>query len=109
MLGDRRTQDLVNRYADALELGDIKSLVGILSQDVGGYVYDEDDSSFIPASINVLTLHGDKIAAVSGFLTADLLSSGNAGAGSQARSCSGASGSLPMRHATIRPWACAGR
>lgn len=116
MLGDRRTQDLVRQYADALERGDIETLAGMLAQDVtwsmppvptwfqglesvrdflvrypltdrwkhrparangqlavGGYVYDEDLGSFIPASIDVLTLDGDKIAAVTGFLTADLL------------------------------------
>jgi hypothetical protein len=46
---------------------------------VAGYVYDEDGGGFIPASIDVLTLDGDKIAAVTGFLTGDLLSPENAG------------------------------
>ena len=121
MLGDQRTQDLVHRYADAMERGDIQTLVGMLTQDVtwsmppvptwfqgvesvrdflvrypltdrwkhrpvkangqlavAGYVYDEDDGSFIPAGIDVLTLDGDKIAAVTGFLTADLLGPPNA-------------------------------
>jgi len=45
---------------------------------VAGYVYDEDVGRFIPASIDVLTLDRDKIAAVTGFLTADLLSPENA-------------------------------
>jgi RNA polymerase sigma-70 factor (ECF subfamily) len=40
---------------------------------VAGYVYDESCSGFIPASLDVLTLRGDKIAAVTGFLTADLI------------------------------------
>lgn len=40
---------------------------------VAGYVLDEDTGRFIPASIDVLTLRGDKIAAVTGFLTADLI------------------------------------
>ena len=34
MLGDQRTQDLVHRYADAMERGDIQTLVGMLTQDV---------------------------------------------------------------------------
>ncbi len=46
---------------------------------VAGYVYDDDTGGFIPASIDVLTLDGDKIAAVTGFLTADLLGPGQAG------------------------------
>jgi RNA polymerase sigma-70 factor (ECF subfamily) len=40
---------------------------------VAGWVYDEDEGGFIPASIDVLTVAGDKIAAVTGFLTADLI------------------------------------
>jgi RNA polymerase sigma-70 factor, ECF subfamily len=121
MLGDRRTQDLVHRYADAMERGDIQMLVGMLTQDVtwsmppvptwfrglesvtdflvrypltdrwkhrpvrangqlavAGYLYDEDDGRFIPGAIDVLTLDGDKIAAVTGFLTADILGPGDA-------------------------------
>jgi RNA polymerase sigma-70 factor (ECF subfamily) len=121
MLGDQRTQDLVHRYADAMERGDIQTLVGMLTRDVtwsmppvptwfqgvesvrdfllrypltdrwkhrparangqlavAGYVYDEDVGGFIPAGIDVLTLDGTKIAAVTGFLTADLLSPENA-------------------------------
>jgi RNA polymerase sigma-70 factor, ECF subfamily len=46
---------------------------------VAGYVYDTDDARFIPAAIDVITLAGDKIAAVTGFLTADLLGPQNAG------------------------------
>ncbi|HEY1642903.1 MAG TPA: sigma-70 family RNA polymerase sigma factor [Streptosporangiaceae bacterium] len=46
---------------------------------VGGYVFDTDRGAFIPASLEVITLEGDKIAAVTGFLTADLLSPENAG------------------------------
>jgi RNA polymerase sigma-70 factor, ECF subfamily len=121
MLGDQHTRDLVQRYADAMERGDIETLVGLLTQDVtwsmppvptwflglesvrdflvsypladrwkhrptrangqlavAGYRYDEDDGGFIPASIDVLTLEGDKIAAVTGFLTRELLSPENA-------------------------------
>src|ERR1700722_11200180 len=46
---------------------------------LAGYVYDEDAGRFIPASIDVITLDGDQTAAVTGFLTADLLSPENAG------------------------------
>jgi RNA polymerase sigma-70 factor (ECF subfamily) len=46
---------------------------------LAGYVYDEDAGRFIPASIDVITLDGGKIAAMTGFLTADLLSPENAG------------------------------
>jgi RNA polymerase sigma-70 factor, ECF subfamily len=48
---------------------------------VAGYVYDEDVSRFIPASIDVLTVapEGGKIAAVTGFLTADLLGGDDTG------------------------------
>jgi RNA polymerase sigma-70 factor (ECF subfamily) len=45
---------------------------------VACYVYDEDNGGFIPAAIDVLTLDGDKIAAVTGFLAADLFSQENA-------------------------------
>ncbi len=122
MLGDQRTRDLVTRYADATERGDIQALAGLLTQDVtwsmppiptwfqglapvrdflvrfpltdrwkhrptrangqlavAGYVYDPDDGGFRPAVIDVLTLDGDKIAAVTGFLTASLLSPEHAG------------------------------
>jgi RNA polymerase sigma-70 factor (ECF subfamily) len=40
---------------------------------VAGWIFDEDTGGFIPASIDVITLDGDKIAAVTGFLTADLM------------------------------------
>ena len=48
---------------------------------VAGYVHDEDEGRFIPASIDVLTLSpdGGRIAAVTGFLTADLLGPEDAG------------------------------
>jgi RNA polymerase sigma-70 factor (ECF subfamily) len=49
---------------------------------VAGYVYDEDVGRFIPASIDVLSFcpeGGGKIAAVTGFLTADLLGPEEAG------------------------------
>ena len=34
MLGDQRTRDLVHRCADAMERGDIQTLIGMLTQDV---------------------------------------------------------------------------
>jgi len=40
---------------------------------VAGWIYDEDTGGFVPASIDVITLDGDKIAAVTGFLTADVM------------------------------------
>ncbi len=48
---------------------------------VAGYVHDEDAGRFIPASIDVLTLSpdGGRIAAVTGFLTADLFGPEDAG------------------------------
>ena len=56
---------------------------------VAGDVYDEDAGRFIPASIDVITLAPDgKIAAVTGFLTADLVGPGEAGGWIWARSCS---------------------
>lgn len=45
---------------------------------VACYIYDKDKDGFIPGAIDVLTLEGDKIAAVTGFLTADILGPGNA-------------------------------
>jgi RNA polymerase sigma-70 factor, ECF subfamily len=45
---------------------------------VAGWIFDAGTGGFIPASIDVITLDGDKIAAVTGFLTADLM--GGAGA-----------------------------
>ncbi|MGD0699715.1 MAG: sigma-70 family RNA polymerase sigma factor [Trebonia sp.] len=121
-LGDRGTRDLVRRYADAMEPGDIETLVGMLTQGVtwsmppvptwyqglpsvrdflvrypltdrwkhrparangqlavAGYAYDEDAGRFIPGAIDVLTIDGDKIAAVTGFLTADLLGRADSG------------------------------
>jgi RNA polymerase sigma-70 factor (ECF subfamily) len=122
MLGDQRTRDLVGRYADAIERGDISALTTMLTGDVtwsmppiatwfaglgpardfmvryplalrwkhrptrangqlavAGYAYDEDLGSFVPAVIDVLTVQGDKIAAVTGFLSADILGPAHAG------------------------------
>jgi RNA polymerase sigma-70 factor, ECF subfamily len=122
LLGDQRTRDLVQQYADAMENGDIETLIGMLTEDVtwsmppvptwfrgvepvreflvrypltdrwkhrparangqlavAGYMYDRDKCGFVPAAIDVLTIDGDKISAVTGFLTADLLSPEDAG------------------------------
>ena len=122
MLGDQRTRDVVRRYADAMERGDIPALTAMLTDDVtwsmppiptwfsgrdqaldflarypltdqwkhrqaracgqlavACYVYDEDADDFIPGALDVLTLRGDKIAAVTGFLTADILGPQEAG------------------------------
>ena len=46
---------------------------------MAGYVYHHDEGGFIPAAIDVLTLDGDKIAAVTGFLASGLLSPEHAG------------------------------
>jgi RNA polymerase sigma-70 factor (ECF subfamily) len=46
---------------------------------VACYVYDEDSGGYLPGAIDVLTLKGDKIAAVVGFLTADILGPQEAG------------------------------
>ncbi|HTU75627.1 MAG TPA: sigma-70 family RNA polymerase sigma factor [Trebonia sp.] len=122
MLGDQRTRDIVRRYADAMERGDIATLTAMLTDDVtwsmppiptwfsgreaavdflvrypltdrwkhrpawacgqlavACYVYDEDEGGFVPGAIDVLTLKGDKIAAVTGFLTADIIGPQEAG------------------------------
>jgi len=119
MLGDRRSQELVQRYADAIERGDMQTLIGMLTQDitwsmppmptwfrglgpvrdflvrypltgrwkhrpvrangqlaVACYLYDDEAGRFLPGVIDVLTLATDgsaKIAAVTGFQSADIL------------------------------------
>jgi RNA polymerase sigma-70 factor, ECF subfamily len=110
-LGDRRTTDLVRRYADAMERGDADALVRLLTEDatwsmppiptwyrgrpairdwlardpltvgwkhrpaqangqlaVGCYLRDRDYDVYVPWVIDVLTLAGDRISAVTGFL-----------------------------------------
>ena len=47
---------------------------------VGCYLFDSGRDSYAPAVIDVLTLEGDRIAAVTGFLTADTLERSDAGA-----------------------------
>jgi RNA polymerase sigma-70 factor (ECF subfamily) len=113
-LGDRRTRDIVERYADAIERGDADTLISMLTEDatwsmppipswfrgheairefltrypltvrwkhrpawangqlaVGCYYFDEGKGEYFPAVIDVLTLDGEKIAAVTAFHTAD--------------------------------------
>jgi RNA polymerase sigma-70 factor (ECF subfamily) len=40
---------------------------------VAGYLWDQDEGRYLPGVIDVVTLRGDKIAAVTGFLTADAI------------------------------------
>jgi RNA polymerase sigma-70 factor, ECF subfamily len=122
LLGDQRTREIVRRYADAMERGDIAALSAMLTDDVtwsmppiptwftgrgpaldflarypltdrwrhrsarasaqcavACYVYDRDAGGYLPGALDVLTLKGDKIAAVTGFLTADILGPEEAG------------------------------
>jgi RNA polymerase sigma-70 factor (ECF subfamily) len=46
---------------------------------VGCYIYDEDKGGFSPGAMDVLTLKGDKISAVTGFLTASITGPEEAG------------------------------
>jgi RNA polymerase sigma-70 factor, ECF subfamily len=39
---------------------------------VACYIYDRDEDNYIPAAIDVLTMAGEKIAAVTGFMTPDV-------------------------------------
>ena len=113
-LGDQRTRELVEQYADAIERGDADRLVSMLTEDatwsmppiptwfrglesvrewlvrdplsvrwrhlparangqlaVGCYLFDSGRGRYAPAVIDVLTLEGDRIAAVTGFLAGD--------------------------------------
>lgn len=116
--GDQRLQDLVARYCDALERGDVPAVVELLTEDaawampplltwyrgqaaiaaflsgygfnerwrhrttwangqpaVGGYTFEPDLGRWVPSVLYVLTLSlgGDRIADVTGFVTAELL------------------------------------
>ena len=113
-LGDRAIADLAQRYATALEAGDVDALLGLLTADatwcmpphptwyeghealrawllrgpltvrwrhqtaqvngqlaVACYLFDSAAGRYLPAVIDVLTLQGDKIAAVTAFIRAD--------------------------------------
>jgi RNA polymerase sigma-70 factor, ECF subfamily len=113
-LGDRAIADLAQRYATALETGDVDALLGLLTADatwcmppyptwyqgqealrawlvrgpltvrwrhqtaqangqlaVGCYLFDSASGRYLPGVIDVLTLQGDKIAAVTAFIYHD--------------------------------------
>jgi RNA polymerase sigma-70 factor (ECF subfamily) len=113
-LGDERTRQIVQRYADAIERGDADTLVSMLTEDatwsmppiptwfqglgsvrewlirdplsvrwrhlparangqlaVGCYLFDSGTGRYAAHVIDVLTLDGDRIAAVTGFLSGD--------------------------------------
>lgn len=113
-LGARRTRAIAEQYADAIERGDVDTLIGMLTDDatwsmpplaswyggheavrafllrypltqrwkhlptrangqlaIGCYMYDADADDYLPHGIDVLTLSGGKIAAVTAFLAAD--------------------------------------
>jgi RNA polymerase sigma-70 factor, ECF subfamily len=110
-LGSRRVARLAQQYADAIETGDVDTLLGMLTSDatwsmppfpewftghaelrawlvrdplsqrwrhcptwangqlaVGCYMYSDDSGQYEPHVIDVLTLAGDKIAAVTAFI-----------------------------------------
>jgi RNA polymerase sigma-70 factor, ECF subfamily len=113
-LGSGRVARLAQQYADAIEAGDVDTLLGMLTADatwsmppfpiwftghgdlrewlvreplscrwrhcptwangqlaVGGYLYDADSGRYEPHVIDVLTLRGEKITAVTAFLMAE--------------------------------------
>jgi RNA polymerase sigma-70 factor, ECF subfamily len=109
-LGDDRIRDLVGRYADALERGDVAAVVALVTEDatwsmppcpawyrgealatflaeyplrerwrhvparangqvaVGCYMWDDERDGYFAAVLDVLTLRGDRVAAVTAFL-----------------------------------------
>ena len=116
-LGDKRLQELVGRYCDAVERGDADAVVGMLTEDavwamppvvtwyrgrpaiagflrdyafneawrliatqangqlaVGRYTFEPREGCWVASVLDVLTLDGDRIAEVTGFVTAELLS-----------------------------------
>jgi len=115
-LGELRTREIVQQYADAIERGDADTLVSMLTKDatwsmpphptwfqgvasirdwlvrdplsvrwkhlptrangqlaVGCYILDRDRGDYAAGVIDVLTLDGDRIAAVTGFVTFDVV------------------------------------
>jgi RNA polymerase sigma-70 factor (ECF subfamily) len=116
LLGDQRTQALVERYADAIDRHDIDMLISMLTADatwsmpphatwfrghepireflldypltqrwkhrpaqancqlaVACYLHDPQRDRYVAACMDVLTLRGDKISAITGFLTAETM------------------------------------
>jgi RNA polymerase sigma-70 factor, ECF subfamily len=122
-LGDQRIKAIAERYADAIERGDVDTLISMLTEDatwsmppvptwfrgheaireflvgypltlrwkhrparangqlaVGCYLPGQGTSGYVPAVIDVLTLDGDRIAAVTAFLAAETLQPPQSGA-----------------------------
>jgi RNA polymerase sigma-70 factor (ECF subfamily) len=116
LLGDKRTQQIVGQFADALERGDADTLITMLTADVSwsmppyptwfqghagvrefverfplterwrhrptrangqlalaGYMFSTARDAYVAAAINVLTLDGERISAVTAFLAAETL------------------------------------
>jgi RNA polymerase sigma-70 factor (ECF subfamily) len=116
-LGDKRLQELVGHYCDAIERGDAGAVVAMLTEDavwamppvvtwyrgrpaiagflrnygfnetwrhiatrasgqlaVGCYTFEPSRACWVPSVLDVLTLDGDRIAEVTSFVTAELLS-----------------------------------
>jgi RNA polymerase sigma-70 factor (ECF subfamily) len=116
-LGDERLRDLVERYTDALESGDVAGVVALLTGDatiamppipswyrghdaiavflarnplaghlrwrharttangqpaVGAYTWDDERGAYVPTVLDVLTIRGDRIAAITAFLTPEI-------------------------------------
>ncbi|HEY3764614.1 MAG TPA: sigma-70 family RNA polymerase sigma factor [Gaiellales bacterium] len=112
-LGDDRARDLVDRYIDAIERGDVDAIITLLTHDaawtmppmqtwyrghkdvvaflvkspftvrwrhlaarangqlaVGCYIWDEEQGCYTAGVLDVLTLRGDRIAEVTGFIDA---------------------------------------
>jgi RNA polymerase sigma-70 factor (ECF subfamily) len=115
-LGDDAMRDVVERYLDAWDRGDVDGVVAMLTEDAtfampplaswfGGreeigiflagyplsgrwrwrhvqtrangqpalafYSWDEDEQTYLPFALNVLTLRGDRISSVTAFITRD--------------------------------------
>jgi RNA polymerase sigma-70 factor, ECF subfamily len=117
-LGDERVREIVQRFVDAFEQGEVDALVALLAEDatftmppyaewyrgrdaiadswlmpggppprlrylptransqlaVGAYAFDPERSRYLPIALDVLTLRGRRIAAVTAFRTPELFS-----------------------------------
>jgi len=117
-LGDDQLRELVRRYSEALEQGDVDALLAMLAEDatwsmppeptwyrgheqiaallhegpmrvrwahastsansqpaVGCYAWNEDEQSFLPQVLDVLTLRGSRIAEVTAFIDPEIFPS----------------------------------